>query len=172
MSEWRDIFQFSRAETFALSILLLMVLIGGGILLYENSTETLPPDLFFQSAGAATTHLLPAEPTTDAGMVIASTERTDSISANKKLRSISTQLMLNINTAPAESLMMLPRIGAVMSQRSVELRKKLGRFDSPEQLVQVRGIGNKTLELIRPYVTLGALQPGDTLKCDSASTHK
>ena len=58
-----------------------------------------------------------------------------------------------------------------ISQRIIELRQQLGRFESVEQLVQVRGIGNKTLELIRPNVTVGDTQ-SNTAKPDTAATQK
>jgi competence protein ComEA len=171
MSDWKEIFQFSRAETFALAILLVMVLIGGGILLYENSTETLPPELFFQSAGAATKQPHVSAPTLapKPDSTRAYSKNSSSVLTRKPTKP--TSLLLNINTAPAESLMMLPRVGRVIGQRIIELRQRLGRFDSVEQLVQVRGIGNKTLELIRPNVTVGDVQ-SNTVKPDTAATQK
>jgi competence protein ComEA len=171
MNDWKEVFQFSRAETFALAILLLMVLIGGGILLYENSTETLPPELFFQSAGAATKQPYQNAPVsqTDAQPVRAESQDTASASTRKPVRQMS--LLLNINTAPAESLMMLPRVGEVISQRIIELRQRLGHFDSVEQLVQVRGIGKKTLELLRSNVTVGD-GSSDTSTFDTSAAQK
>lgn len=171
MSDWKEIFQFSRAETFALAILLLMVLIGGGILLYDNSTETLPPELFFQSAGAATKQPNASAPVSQTNPQPARALSQDTSLVTKRKPTKPTSLLLNINTAPAESLMMLPRVGKVISQRIIELRQQLGRFESVEQLVQVRGIGNKTLELIRPNVTVGDTQ-SNTPKPDTAATQK
>lgn len=167
MSDWKVIFQFSRAETFALVILLLMVLIGGGILIYENSTETLPPELFFQSAGAATKQPHAGAPASQSNPK--QSQDTSSVLTKKPAKPAS--LLLNINTAPAESLMMLPRVGDVISRRIIDLRQRLGRFDSVEQLVQVRGIGRKTLELIRPYVTIDDPQSNAT-KPESTSDKK
>ena len=66
---------------------------------------------------------------------------------------------------------MLPRVGKVIGQRFIELRQRLGRFDSVEQLVKVRGIGKKTLELLRPNVTVGDAK-SDTAKPDTAATQK
>jgi competence ComEA-like helix-hairpin-helix protein len=171
MSEWKEIFQFSRAETFALAILLLMVLIGGGILLYENSTETLPPELFFQSAGAATKQSHTNAPALQTESKPARAQLQDTSFVSPKKPAIPSSLLLNINTAPAESLMMLPRVGKVISQRIIDLRQRLGRLDSVEQLLQVRGIGKKTLELIRPFVTVRYSRPTAT-KPDSASTQE
>ena len=61
---------------------------------------------------------------------------------------------VNINTASAEQLSLLPRVGAVVAQRIVDFRDKNGRFKSLEDLMLVQGIGEKTFELIRPHITL------------------
>lgn len=171
MSNWKEIFQFSRAETFALAILLLMILIGGGILLYQNSTETLPAELFFQSAGAAITQPYTSAPNTQTNPKPANYQPQDASSVPAKKSAKYTSLLLNINTAPAESLMMLPRVGNVIGQRIIDLRQRLGRFDSVEQLLQVRGIGKKTLELIRPNITVGDPE-SKTANPNTASTRK
>ena len=61
----------------------------------------------------------------------------------------------NVNTAPAEQLASnLPRIGPALAGRIVEYRRQFGPFRSAEQLVEVRGIGEKTLEGLRPWVRL------------------
>ncbi len=155
MNEWKEIFQFSRAEIFALSILLLMALVGGGVLLYQNSTQTLPPELFFQSAAATPTPIksgaAPINNLTQKTVTEGNNSRTVTARASDKPAT----LTLNINTAPIDSLMLLPRVGQIIGQRIVELRQRLGQFDSVGQLIAVRGIGKKTLEQIRPHVTVG-----------------
>ena len=60
---------------------------------------------------------------------------------------------VNLNTATAEQLAYLPRVGPVVAERIVEYREANGGFDSVEDLLLVRGIGEKTFELIEPYVT-------------------
>lgn len=61
---------------------------------------------------------------------------------------------ININTASADELVKLPGIGPAYAQRIVEWRGENGRFTSTEQLLQIRGIGEKRLEQIRPYIRL------------------
>ena len=62
--------------------------------------------------------------------------------------------VVNINTASLEELTRLPRVGSVVAARILEHREENGRFTRPDDLMLVRGIGEKTYELIRPYVTL------------------
>ena len=62
-------------------------------------------------------------------------------------------LKININTATADDLTALPRIGPKTSQRIFAFRKKHGNFATVDDLVGVRGIGEKTLTLLRPLIT-------------------
>lgn len=63
-------------------------------------------------------------------------------------------VVTNINTAGDAELQRLPRIGPAMAGRILEYRRQHGSFRSVEQLVEVRGIGEKTLEKLRPWVRL------------------
>ena len=69
---------------------------------------------------------------------------------------------INVNTATAEELTSLQGIGKVKSQAIVEYREKNGPFKTVDQLKEVSGIGDKMLEQLRPYVTVGAEPAGGT----------
>lgn len=60
--------------------------------------------------------------------------------------------LLNINTANVEELQTLPNIGEVTAKRIVDYRTQHGDFDSVDALQNVKGIGAKTLEKLRPFV--------------------
>lgn len=62
--------------------------------------------------------------------------------------------VVNINTADPDTLSLLPRIGPTVAQRIVEFREDNGGFKSTEELMLVKGIGERTYELIRPYVVV------------------
>jgi len=61
---------------------------------------------------------------------------------------------VNINTADAEQLSLLPRVGAVVAQRIIDFREQNGKFKEAQDLMLIKGIGEKTFELIEPYVNL------------------
>ena len=61
---------------------------------------------------------------------------------------------VNINAADGETLELLPRVGPAIAQRILEFREQNGKFKATEDLMLVKGIGEKTYDLIAPYVTL------------------
>ena len=63
---------------------------------------------------------------------------------------------VNINTASPVELAYLPRIGARVAERIVERRKEKP-FARPEELMEVKGIGEKLFTSLKPYLaTSGA----------------
>src|SRR5262245_26060544 len=62
---------------------------------------------------------------------------------------------VNINTASAEELTTLPGIGPSYAPTIVEHREKNGPFRKIEDLLSVRGIGDKTYERIKDRITVG-----------------
>ena len=62
--------------------------------------------------------------------------------------------LININTADADTLMKLPRIGPKMAQRILDFRKENGKFKKIEELMKVKGIGEKTFKGFEHMVTI------------------
>ncbi|MDY3993700.1 MAG: ComEA family DNA-binding protein [Evtepia sp.] len=63
--------------------------------------------------------------------------------------------VLNLNTASQTELTRLPGIGETKAAAIVAWRQEHGSFQTVEDLMAVDGIGEKTLENLRPYVTVG-----------------
>lgn len=61
---------------------------------------------------------------------------------------------VNINTATSEELQTLDGIGPAMASRIIEYRQTNGDFTSVDDLGNVSGIGEKTLEKLRPHVSV------------------
>ena len=62
---------------------------------------------------------------------------------------------VNINTAGVDELVTLPGIGKAYAERIVEYRQKNGPFKKVEDIINVRGIGEKTFERIKDRLTIG-----------------
>lgn len=64
---------------------------------------------------------------------------------------------ININTATAAELELLPGIGPALAQRIIDHRREHGAFRRVEDLDDVKGIGPRTLEKLRPLVRVEPL---------------
>jgi competence protein ComEA len=62
---------------------------------------------------------------------------------------------ININTASAADFDALPGIGAKTAALIVEYRQKNGPFKKVEELMNVRGIGEKNFLKLKPQLTVG-----------------
>jgi competence protein ComEA len=62
---------------------------------------------------------------------------------------------VNLNTATASDLQNLPGIGAATAKLIIEHRQKIGGFKKIEELMNVKGIGEKTFLKLKPMVTVG-----------------
>lgn len=62
---------------------------------------------------------------------------------------------ININTASAKELQELPRIGPNVAQRIIDFRKEHGKFKRIEEIMKVKGIGERTFERIKNLITVG-----------------
>ena len=62
---------------------------------------------------------------------------------------------VNLNSASAAQLQTLPGVGASAAQRIVDYRQKNGSFKKIEELMNVKGIGEKSFLKLKPLITVG-----------------
>ena len=67
---------------------------------------------------------------------------------------------VNLNTATVSQLETLPGIGKSTAERILEYREKSGGFKKIEDLMNVRGIGEKSFLKLKPLVTVAAAKGG------------
>ena len=61
---------------------------------------------------------------------------------------------VDINTAGATELQSVPGIGKSLAERILAFREKNGAFGSVDDLLKIQGIGEKSLQKLRPYLTV------------------
>jgi competence protein ComEA len=62
--------------------------------------------------------------------------------------------LVNVNTATKNQLMNVPGIGEVTAARILTYRKDVGAFKKLDDLVNVRGISQKKLKKLKPFMTV------------------
>jgi competence protein ComEA len=62
--------------------------------------------------------------------------------------------VVNINTATSTELQTLPGVGAATATRILEYRQKNGGFKKIEDIMNVRGIGEKSFLKLKPLITI------------------
>ena len=68
---------------------------------------------------------------------------------------------INLNTATVGQLETLPGIGKSTAERILEYRDKSGGFKKVEDLMNVRGIGEKSFLKLKPLVTISVPKGGN-----------
>jgi len=71
--------------------------------------------------------------------------------------------VVNVNTASAEELSLLPGVGPSRARAIIELRQQRGGFKRVEDLLEVKGIGESSLAKLKPYL---AVEGKSTLSAD------
>jgi comEA protein len=127
---------FTRSETRALLFLIVTFVVGVGVWTYRNRWAPLP------ELSEARRVEQKATPTTD--------KKIETRKADTK----SGQETIILNDADREELESLPGVGPVIAARIIEYRERHGGFNALEELIEVKGIGQQTVERLKPYLKL------------------
>jgi competence protein ComEA len=79
---------------------------------------------------------------------------TVSLGAVEKQAAAGADKLININSADAVQLAKLPQIGPKMAQRILDYRKSSGGFKRVQELMKVKGIGEKVFAKLQPLITI------------------
>jgi competence protein ComEA len=82
-------------------------------------------------------------------------------SKSSAAKTAATTAVVNINTATAAELEALPGVGAKTAARIVEYRQKNGPFKKIEDLMNVRGLGEKNFLKLKGQLTVGGAKTAD-----------
>ena len=79
---------------------------------------------------------------------------TTTAKAGGSASSADTSGLVNINTADEKALDTLPGVGPATEQKIIEYRENEGAFQSPEDIMKVRGIGKAKYEKMKDKITI------------------
>ena len=97
--------------------------------------------------------------------VVVAWAATDASAGTKKRSSKQVTGVLNLNSATAAQLDLLPGVGEKAAQRIIEHRRKTP-FTRPEELVKVKGFGKKKYEKLKPHLRVAGATTLATKKDD------
>ena len=80
-------------------------------------------------------------------------EETD-YSLNDDGEGIAVDGKINLNYADSDTLQIIPGIGPAKAQNIIDYREKTGKFKKIEEIMNVSGIGEKTFDSIKDYITV------------------
>lgn len=127
---------FTRSETRALLFLIVAFVVGVGVWAYRNRWAPLPK--------LSEARLIDQKGTYTTG------GREEIRNADAE----SSQKTIILNDADRRELEGLPGIGPVIAARIIEYRERHGEFNTLEELIEVKGIGQQTVEQLKPYLKL------------------
>jgi len=117
---------------------------GEGVANKNKLSALANPEVFSQSSSRQT-----SQQALDVSPALTKMERRDTFSTGKDV-----QQTVYLNTATKEELISLTGIGEVKAEAILRYRMQIGKFSSVDQLLDVKGIGPKTLEKNRSRIKL------------------
>ncbi len=139
---------FTPNEIKVVFFLVTIFITGSGIKIYK--TTFLTSEQVFNYADADAAFIQKSE-FSSSNMNILSDSVSSQTKALQKKKLSSTQ-RININIASKSEIMKLPGTGEVIAERIIAYRENVKLFKTAEDLLNVKGIGKKKLEQIKPYL--------------------
>lgn len=166
-----DRLQITRMERLAMGLLIALLVVMGGLNLvieqkvnydekYYEDLERIFGERSRQAEAERNEILARYEPNLEdqaasVATAVSKTIRPDTVESDSTGINVLAGDLININTAGSDLLQELPGIGPAYADRIVEWRELNGLFTSFDQLLEIRGIGERRLEAIKPLITLG-----------------
>jgi len=145
---------FTKQEKNIFAFLVVGLLIGGGVRLFYTKEEFKPnsPD----ELNLIKNQIIEKSKTIDSLLIdVDNKENSKTKRVSAKERKVELKPgSIDINKAEFEELVLLPNVGPVLANRIIEYRKTNGKITNLEELLKVKGIGEKKLSSFIQYVCI------------------
>ncbi|UCH65358.1 MAG: helix-hairpin-helix domain-containing protein [Ignavibacterium sp.] len=154
---------FTQTEIKVILFIVVSFLIGIGIkTIKENSTVESKPFDYSKEDSLFNYYKKNAEQNLEKEKGKRNTEKFDSKAevldfesdrfAEKEKPALPAEKSIDINTADVATLVSLPGIGEITAQKMIDLRAERGKFESLDELMDVKGIGKSKFNKIKKFL--------------------
>jgi competence protein ComEA len=151
---------FTKSEIRVLLLLLVLLFVGLGLKLFVNRSSG-KSNFDYQKAGKIFTqnsgmHPNDTNPSSSSTMVMDDTLKTTDSKGKTKTKKGDNlaEKSININTASKEQLTLLPGVGNSTADKIIDYRETHGRFKRIEDIMKVKGIGQKKFDKMKVFLTV------------------
>ena len=145
---------FTKQERTVILFLVLGLVVGGGIKLFKIRISD-DSKLNGYNYSVIEQKFIEKSKIKDSALKFQSPQIERQQVSGKKSKITETNLSIDINKAQLEDIIILPSIGPVIAQRIINYRNQHGHFQNIEELKNVKGIGSKKFEKIKPFIHVG-----------------
>lgn len=149
-------FTFTKLESRAIILIIMAILVGTVIKIVKNQAtsnsfdfESFDKEFIYKTSFYQTATDLVIEDSTISGTT--EDTHTKKNEKGKKEQNLK-EKSININTATKEELVKLPGVGPSTAEKIIEYREKINGFKKIEDIMKVKGIGQKKFEKMKPYI--------------------
>jgi competence protein ComEA len=118
----------------------------------SNKAQEHEPKIVKADSGTSTTPSIPSATPFATSSVKGPSRPSIQPKPSSSISELTSGQRIDLNTSTLEQLNLLPGIGASKAKAIIDYREKNGRFEQIEQLMEVKGIGEKVLEKLKPLV--------------------
>lgn len=158
---WKDFLYFPKGDRIAIVILSFLIIFSGGCYIYLTNFSFSDSESLSQKEALEKEFVRFADLMEDHSMqnLDGHSENTTSTTHNKlakrgNISKLNPGETIDINTTTRSSIQKIPGIGAVLAQRIITYRDRLGGIISLEQLLEVEGVSIKKYSKILPYIII------------------
>jgi len=157
---WHErLLEFLERWRLVTGLILLAFVVGGGFTLLIMEKLRKPETVVTETREVVEEKIVEETPTIEQPKQVATVKGTSTTSKSTSEQkspapNATVSGKININSASASELESLPSIGPKLAERIIDYRNANGSFKSPEEIINVKGIGPKTFEKFKDQITI------------------